>query len=252
MAKLFKETLAGKGLKELGKGLNQEGIYGPRGKRWCKTSIYHILTSEVYTGTLVWGRRSRDGKETDPVRVENAWLPIVDKETFDRVQSIIKQRAPQCMHPRRTSSHFLLSGLARCGNCGKSLVGQDAKSGRFSYYVCGTLLKQGSGTCNTPYQNAPNFERLVIDRIKERILTKENLRELVRYVNEEMDVATIENRKRLDTIATELDDVNRRLDRLYDSLESGKLDIHDLAPRIQKLRHQQDQLEAARASHGTR
>jgi chromosome segregation ATPase len=61
-----------------------------------------------------------------------------------------------------------------------------------------------------------------------------------------MDVATTEHRKRLDTIATELDDVNHRLDRLYDSLESGKLGINDLAPRIHKLRHQQDQLEAAR------
>jgi hypothetical protein len=59
-------------------------------------------------------------------------------------------------------------------------------------------------------------------------------------------ITTTEHRKHLDTITTELDDSNRRLDCLYDSLESGELGINDLAPRIQKLRHQQDQLEAAR------
>jgi len=112
--------------------------------------------------------------------------------------------------------------------------------------VCGTLLKHSDGTCTTPYLNARKFEKLVIEKIKERILTEDNLRDLVRLVNEEMDAAAIEYRKCLDTIAAELEDVNRRLERLYDSLETGKLSINDLAPRIQSLRHHQDQLEATR------
>ena len=36
-------------------------------------------------------------------------------------------------------------GIAKCGCCGKSLVGQDAKYGHFTYYFCGTLLKKGVG-----------------------------------------------------------------------------------------------------------
>jgi len=30
------------------------------------------------------------------------------------------------------------SGIARCGYRGKALIGQEAKGGRFNYYVCGT------------------------------------------------------------------------------------------------------------------
>jgi site-specific DNA recombinase len=45
---------------------------------------------------------------------------------------------------------------------------------------------------------------------------------------------------------SEIAAVRRRLDRLYDALETGKLSLNDLAPRIQSLRQQEDQLQAAR------
>ena len=86
----------------------------------------------------------------------------------------------------------------------------------------------------------------VIDKIKERILTEENLRELVRLVNEKMDTGASETRQRLEAVTAEIADVHRRLGRLYDALETGKLTLNDLATRIQSLRHQEDQLQAVR------
>jgi hypothetical protein len=74
---------------------------------------------------------------------------------------------------------------------------------------------------------------LVIDKIKERVLTTENLNRLVHIVNEEMDGLAIEYRQRLDSVIDEIADVDRRLDRLYDALETGKIQLADLAPRIQ-------------------
>ena len=156
------------------------------------------------------------------------------------------ERSPVCSHPRRTESQYLLSGIAKCGNCGKALIGQEAKGGRFAYYVCGTLLKKGAGTCPARYLNARRFESLVINKIKEHILTEENLTKLVGLVNEEMDSFATGHRSRLEAVDSELADVNRRLGHLYDALETGKLSLEDLAPRIQNLRHRQDQLEAAK------
>jgi DNA invertase Pin-like site-specific DNA recombinase len=246
VARIFREFLAGAGLKDIARALNSEGIPAPRGKKWGKTTLHKILVNEAYTGTLVWGRTSKNSQKSPPIRVEDAWEPIVDRETFSRVQSLLRERAPVHLHPRRANSHYLLSGLARCGHCGKALVCQDAKSGQFSYYICNTLLKQGAGTCPTPYLNSRKFEKVVIDKIKERILTEENLRELVRLVNEEMDAQASETRQRLEAVTAEIADVHRRLGRLYDALETGKLTLNDLAPRIQALRHREDQLQAAR------
>ena len=117
---------------------------------------------------------------------------------------MLKDRALAYLYPRRVASHYLLSGLARCGYCGKALVGQDAKGGKFKYYVCGTLLKKGAGSCQAHYINSQRFEQFVIDKIKEHILTEENLAELVRLVNEEVGALTSKHRQQLDAIFTEI------------------------------------------------
>jgi hypothetical protein len=43
-----------------------------------------------------------------------------------------------------------------------------------------------------------------------------------------------------------MDDASGRLSKLYVALETGKLDIDDLAPRIKELRAMQDQLKVTR------
>lgn len=242
--RLFHGVMEGKGLMELTKELNREGIPGPRGKNWGKTSVHQTLRNEVHTGTLVWGCTSV--RNLPPIRVENAWPAVVDKDTFEAAQKRLADRGPRVIHPRRTSSRYLLSGLARCGHCGKALVGQDAKGGKFTYYVCGTLLKRGSKTCPAKYLPAPKFEGLVIDKIKQHILTEDNLKDLVRLVNEEMDTASAGYQDRLETVTSAIADVNHRLERLYDALETGKLNMDDLSSRIQQLRARLKQLNAAK------
>ena len=86
----------------------------------------------------------------------------------------------------------------------------------------------------------------VINKIKGHILTYENLSRLVHLVNEEMDASAGEYRTRLDTVAAEINNVNSRLERLYDALETGALQLADLAPRIKELRQHQEQLQMSR------
>jgi len=51
-------------------------------------------------------------------------------------------------------------------------------------------------------------------------------------------------RGHIDAIARAIDDTNHRLERLYDAVETGKLDLGDLALRIKELRHRQEQFLA--------
>jgi len=86
----------------------------------------------------------------------------------------MKERMPRRVNPRRISGPFLLSNIAFCGHCGKALVGKYAKSGKFAYYVCGTLDKKGSKSCQAKYLNRDKFESQVINQIRVRILTRDN------------------------------------------------------------------------------
>ena len=241
--RIFQMAGSSRSILEVTRALNNEGIASPRGKRWSKTSVHLILRNEVYTGTLVWGTAAKD--KAPPVRVEDAFPAIVSAEEFRRVVRLLQSRAPARVHPRRVASPYLLSGLVRCKRCDRALTGQDSKSGRFAYYICNALMKRGSGACDAPRLNAKRFERLIVDQIRDNVLTERNIRDLVRLVDEEMDGLAHEQRQKLEAIEGELADVRRWLDRLYRAIETTDLDASDVAPRIREHWERQRRLEAA-------
>ena len=239
--RIFDLAQAGKGILEITRTLNDEGIANPTGKPWSKNGIHIILRNETYTGTLVWGTKAKD--KAEPVRVEKAFPAIVSKTQFRRVNRLMHSRAPKKAHPRRVGSSYLLSGLVKCHKCRRALSGQDSKSGKFSYYVCQSLQKRGSGACDAPRLNARRFEELVVDKIRTNILTEGCIRELVKLVDEQMDGVAHEQRQILDSVESELADVRRRLERLYNLVETTDMDIDDFKPRIRDHRERQEKLE---------
>ena len=242
---IFESSLRGNGLKEICRELNDRGITN-RGRRWYKGGLHYLLTNEAYTGTAVWGKTAKGEKAQDPVRVEGAWPALVSRELFDAVQQAMRERAPAVQRPARVGSKFLLSGLLKCGVCGRPYIGQGAKSGQFAYYVCGTLFREGAGTCSARYLNAPRVEEFIVEKIRERILTEETIVELVTLVAEEIDAMAGELSGRLEVIEAELGDVRRRLEKLYEAIETSELTLEVLSPRILSLRHSEEQMEAAR------
>ena len=243
--RIFNMAESGRGILNITRTLNDEGIANPTGRLWSKNGVHIILRNPVYTGTLVWGTDSKD--KAEPVRVEKAFPAIISKAQFKRVNRKLRSRAPKRSHPRRVGSSYLLSGLIKCKACNRALSGQDAKSGRFSYYVCQSVMKRGSGACDAPRLNARRFEELVVGKIRENILTESNIRKLVKLVDKEMDGVAREQRQRLETIESELVDVKRRLDRLYNLVETTDLDVDDFKPRIRDHRERQERLEASAA-----
>ena len=189
--------------------------------------------------------KAKDNAE--PVRVEKAFPAIVTKAQFSRVNKLMRSRAPQTSHPRRVGSTYLLSGLVKCKTCNRALSGQDAKSGQFAYYVCQSIMKRGKDACDTPRLNARRFEELVVDKIRTNILTEGSITELVKVVDEEMDGIAHDQRKRLRIIEDELEDVKRRLGRIWNAIETSDIDMADASDRIKEHRERKERLEDAAA-----
>ncbi len=241
--RMYRMAESGKSILDIAKTLNKEGIASSKGKLWSKTVVHSILTNETYTGTLVWGLQAKD--KVTPVRVENAFPAIVSKSCFRKVGGLLRSRAPSQSHPRRVSGSYLLSGLVKCKGCGRALSGQESKSGQFFYYVCQSLMKRGSGACEAARLNAKRFEALVVNQLRECVLTENNIRDLVGLVDEEMDGVAREGRLKLEALEGELVEVKRWLDRLYRSIEVTDLDLADIAPRIREHRERQAKMEMA-------
>ncbi len=241
--RMFDMALARKSTLEIAKALNADGIRTAKGKLWSKTRVHEMLTNEAYTGTIVWGNTGKP--TTQPVRVEDAFPAIATREEFRTLGKILESRSPRVTHPRRAASPYLLSGLLRCETCGKAMIASEAKSGRYTYYVCHSILKRGKGACDTPRLNAPAIEQLIVDSLREHVLTENNVRRLAIELDEELDGEAHAHRKQLKTTDAELGNVRRRLDNLYNLVELGEYDSEDLKPRIRQLKERQAELEAA-------
>ena len=126
------------------------------------------------------------------------------------------------------------------------MTAAEAKSGKYTYYVCHSLLKRGSGTCKTPRLNAKSFEALIVDEIRANVLTESNIRDLVKLLDEEMDGVAHEQRERLQTIDGELEDVKKQLSRVWHFVaRSDSVDVAEASDLIVELRERKEKLEVA-------
>ena len=88
----------------------------------------------------------------------------------------------------------------------------------------------------------------MLDKLLTVILAPENLDRLVELVNEELvqDRERIEEEEEVARLEREIAGYQSRLSRLFDALETGKLELEDLAPRIKELRQAIERLEDKR------
>ena len=239
----------GQGAREIASSLNTEGLRTRNSKHFSASTINHLLRNEAYVGTIVWNKYAkvsgaRHRKSDDEIiRIPECHTPLVDKSVFEVVQALLTSRRPSVIPPQRVSSQYLLSGLAHCAQCGSPAIGVNGKSGQYLYYRCNGRLTRGTAACDGPMINAKRLEAFVVDRIKENILTEENLRSLIDLVNEELRLYKHRATEQLDGLNREARSVEHSLATLYTSLESGKVDIDDLAPRLKELRARQREIE---------
>ena len=74
----------------------------------------------------------------------------------------------------------------------------------------------------------------MVAKIRSNILTEGNIRDLVKGVAEEMDGVTREQRKRLETIEDELEEVKRKLGRIWHFIETSDAVMTDASDRIRE------------------
>ncbi len=109
---------------------------------WTKQAVRVMLRNERYTGKLISLRTVREElgnpnqravPKEDWIVVENAFEPIIDKDTFQKAQVLFRALPPRPKRVQAQHSKPLFSRKIVCGICGQGLMRQ--KSRRI-YYRC--------------------------------------------------------------------------------------------------------------------
>lgn len=156
-AKLVKKTfelyLNGYGQCKIAKYLNEIGSKTILGNSWGRGSVRQLLTNISYTGDLLLQKKyvenyltkkSKRNKGEKPMYlVEDNHEALVSKDTFSKVQELMKAKDKGASKER---THHPLSGLVRCGICGHQC--NRVKQPNYYYYHCNLSNQMGQKSCN--------------------------------------------------------------------------------------------------------
>lgn len=230
---IFTMYAAGKTVTEIINHLNELGLRTLRGKPFTKNSLHTVLKNEKYTGVYIY-------KDT---RVENGMPRIVDDETFQKVQEMLKinKRAPAHKWSR---ADYILTDKLFCGHCGAQMVGESGtgKSGRkYNYYLCiGHKRRMG---CKKKAVRQEWIESLVLRETK-KILMDDELLDFIADQTWKFYEAQDESKAEVEALQKELAQNETAVDNLMRAIEMGILNDRT-KQRMDELNQQNKELRAA-------
>ena len=202
--------------------------YTNRYSSWAQSSaISTVLRNPLYIGMLPCS----NGDVTQGIHE-----PIIDRDTFDRVQTMLKQRAenfaPALKHPFK--ANHLLTGITYCGECGGrvSCVGTH----KYSYYGChrthdGDPRHKIKPKCKTPNYNVKKLDGMICDQIMQLSFDENAIKALIKPRKQ------VDHRKAIKSLKAQKS-------RLVDLYAVGGIDLNELTIKIDALTARINALQA--------
>ena len=182
---------------------------------WCPSTVRNILKNDIYIGNITQGKRRvksykvhkvEQVPEDEWITVENMHEPIIEKDLFEKAQSMRKVDT-------RVQSNGELSmwaGILKCADCGRAMHKKYCrnKSGKsYEYYICGTYRKKSDKLCTKHTIKVEELENAVLQVIKlhiELLIDTERLLEQMNRTNtQKLANENIENIKKAKEIEIE-------------------------------------------------
>ena len=237
--KIFDMYANGHGSVEIVNYLNTNKYLSPTGYRkigvvqddnktnydWNEVTLCNMLKNEVYIGNAVQNKKSvvsykvhkiRTVEKENQIRVINTHEPIIDKETFEKVQCIIDKRGTNT----KLKYDYLLRGLLYCYHCKRKLqivLKKNSKRNAQShpYIICADYKKRGCYPLSINYEKFEKHIIYVVKKICQIYADKEVFYSIYeKYQNKTLDIRE-GYKRRLEQIDKAIFDINNNLDKMY-------------------------------------
>jgi site-specific DNA recombinase len=269
--RIFELYAAGTGMLTLAHRLNEEGVKPPRGRGWAPSAIREMLHRPLYRGEVVWNRSQkvvRGGTKKQRKRDESEWLRfeapelrIIPDELWQRVKARLNERAalfPRSQTTRKLigrpryqdESAYLLVGFVRCSVCGGPVGTESRAHGSngarqlVPHYACLDNRRRGKAICANPVALRQDIlDGKVLGAIAE-VLQPEILERAVEKALAKLAYARSHHASRRAQVEHELQDVQRKLDRLVDAVADDSLPIDEIKGRLSGEKARKTALQA--------
>lgn len=254
---IFETYENGTGLNLIVQELNSQKIPAPRSRYWSKTMVHYLLRNRVYLGERIYNRRSykayRRGEKASLSNPEETWVvkqnahePIVDRELFERVQTVRKTKVITI--GRTFHRPYLLTGIVRCANCGYRMIGHPSQGNGHKYlmYTCSGYLRIGKSVCRSVHILTTALEEQVLHSIREHLSSpswRDEVQDTLRVmVDEEFGDKAGD---RANELGRQLETVNRRITNMVEAIQTSGRFSEAMNQALADLEIQRDSVRAA-------
>ena len=213
---IFSLYADGFSLEFIQQSLRDRGVIARRGRIIGNKTITGILRNRAYIGEKIY-----KFKNQDELVVKNATPPLVDMETWNKVQA--KHAKHKQVAPRRTKRLYSLTGTITCAKCGAHMFGmyQGHSAGNknpYSYYICSNRKERK--TCNAPVVRKEHIEEYCLKQIKHHILNEKAMRSISKQIATKVGDTS-------DEMSIKLEKASRRKEKISDILMNIKKDVYE-------------------------
>lgn len=233
LKKVFDAVLKGANPGDIIRQFDDEGIPPPyatrkgqkafSGKWWPRSTIANILKNPVYCGlTRV------EGKLVKCVKVKTS---IVRESVWFEYQQLRASRTPLVRAAR--TSHSLLGGITRCGECGYSMSRHDAGNTNRAYRCIQRGEKRCQGSISS--DNLEGFARHFF--MLHQVMVEQKIRETAKLKDELPTLLAEQSRlqSRIDDVTDRIRRGNDDIDMYYDLLKGMRGDLLSAQRKIADL-----------------
>lgn len=235
--------------------LNERGLKTKRDCSWSQNAVCRILTNELYTGKIINGKQEvadfltgqrKDKDETEWFVVERPEFRIIDDETYEKAQQILRSRHDSFNITReRQSNKHLFSTLIKCKDCGWSFR-RTVRTYKNTYvrWVCSGRNGRGADSC----LNATSVdEDELIEVLQEYFASvlKQKKKVIEHVVNEFQRVykAKDENIEYEKELNTQLSKLKKSREKYMDMYTDDLISREELNEKIGGMRKEIERLE---------
>lgn len=248
-------TEEGYGAAKIANMLNEKGVRTKRGCNWSQNATCRILTNELYTGKIINGKQEvsdfltgqrQDKDETEWMVTLRPELRIIEDETFDKAQEILRGRhnAFNIKHERQ-SNKYLFSTLIKCKDCGWSFR-RTVRTYKNTYvrWVCSGHNGRGADSC--PNAIAVDEEELIEilqEYFKNILGQKKKIIERVVRDFQRVYKAKDENLEYEKELTTELSKLRKSREKYMDMYTDDLISREELNEKIGGMRKKIEHIE---------
>ena len=218
--------------------LNQRGWRTKRGRSFVKNSLLEILRNQKYIGTYRFGvalnkprRNNHQKPDENAIIKENAVPPIVDRQTWDIVQSRIRKK----LNGSGTAKiNYILSGHIFC-QCGAAMQGTSTttRGQKYYYYKCGEWDRSTGPKMNHQRIPKEEAELKAWKEIKKTFLNPSRRPKTIRDIMTAQLSLADGQTDELGALEQVINDATSRIEKIMDAIETGGIDSSLAAERIQ-------------------